>query len=141
MEINREWKTKSGKQVKVIGNLITEKNINADGQNIEVKTCEINLNVTVDGKRMGGFISKLPSQTVKDGITYTHRIGNMALTIDKVEIINNVRAELEATPEWVAKQAQIEKGKKELAEYETEQIKNGLCPICGSYCYGDCTAN
>ena len=22
----------------------------------------------------------------------------------------------------------------------TEQLKNGLCPKCGTYCYGDCTA-
>jgi len=34
-----------------------------------------------------------------------------------------------------------EKEEQELAEYEERMANSGLCPKCGTWCYGDCEAN
>jgi hypothetical protein len=34
-----------------------------------------------------------------------------------------------------------EKEEQELAEYEEWMANSGLCPKCGTWCYGDCEAN
>ena len=37
-------------------------------------------------------------------------------------------------------QKEIEQMKKDYINHK-KQIKNGLCSLCGTFCYGDCTAN
>ncbi|BFH14960.1 hypothetical protein WJ0W_000891 [Paenibacillus melissococcoides] len=39
-----------------------------------------------------------------------------------------------------AKAAKIESARKRAEQKRKEEIKNGMCPRCSSYCYGDCTA-
>lgn len=48
-------------------------------------------------------------------------------------------AEIKAAEE--ARETQREALDKAAAERYAKQIKNGLCPKCGTYCYGDCEAN
>lgn len=35
---------------------------------------------------------------------------------------------------------EIERNQRELAEMDARRARNGLCPICGTYCHGDCEA-
>lgn len=41
----------------------------------------------------------------------------------------------------IAKEAQQKQLDLREGERYAQQIKNGLCPICGTYCHGDCQAN
>ena len=62
------------------------------------------------------------------------------------ELLTSARQVLE-TARQAAEKAEIEKEK--IAEEQAkindaeyaQQLKNGLCPKCGTYCYGDCQAN
>lgn len=61
------------------------------------------------------------------------------LTKSKTDEIEKLRAELKLHPDWIKKQAKRAKNIAEIKKYE--KINAGLCPICGSRCYGDCEAN
>lgn len=39
------------------------------------------------------------------------------------------------------KEQKIKNAQKEIEEYKESSAKNGLCPKCHTYCYGDCEAN
>jgi hypothetical protein len=106
------WTTQSGKLVAVTGKLITESTNYADGYNIVTSCCKILIDVNVQGYGSQGNVvrkvSGLPSG-------YTHKVGNLALTSDQAQIIANIIAELETTPEWQAKQAKIARNQAEIA--------------------------
>ena len=40
----------------------------------------------------------------------------------------------------VTKQKISDETERKASEMYTRQLKNGLCPKCGTYCYGDCEA-
>ena len=140
-EIVKTWNTKSGKLVIVTGRLSTERTVNLDGHIDTIPECEIYINVNVQGHGdQGGWVREIKPVTV-DGIIYTHKVGDMALTPDKAELINSVRLALESLPEWQDKQAQIDANEKAEAEIWAERKANGYCFKCHSYCDGDCEAN
>jgi len=119
-EISKTWKTPTGKTATVTGKLITEKNVYADGYNLTVPTCEIYVNVTVEGHGdQGGNVREMTAaEKSKAPAIYTHVVGKMALTTEAAQLINSVRDELEALPEWQELQARIAKNRIAVAEYE-----------------------
>ena len=117
--ITKSYETPSGINVKVKGELVLEKVVNLDGQLDTVPACEIRLTVFANGKTQGGIIDELTEhQKATQAVGCTHRVGLLPLMPEHVEIIRNVRKELERHPAWVAKQALIAKNRAEIAEYE-----------------------
>jgi hypothetical protein len=137
----------------------------ADGYNVDLgkkSYSNTEINVFVDGKfyknsstpsivSEPSFSAKTVKQ-VKDlgGVAL---MANHTLVINQIQFDNIMAAVAEATAEAsqdseyvVAKAVEdAEKAAKEanLKESEkryAEQVKNGLCPKCGTYCYGDCTS-
>ena len=137
IEIKKSWTTQSGKSVEVIGKLITEKEIWLDGNTDTVPTCEMDVTVSVDGMPQFGSIRKLGSNE-KAPAGFTHVIGRLALTPEKVAIIESVKADLESNPIWVEHQAQIEANLKAMAEINrSRQSHPGWSEKTQSYSYGD----
>lgn len=140
-EIVKTWKTVSGLEVIVTGKLITEKTNYSDGYNITVDTCEIEIDVKVGGKSQGSWVREMSTPQIdalkaKGYTQFSHMVGKLVLTPEQVGIIQSVREELEATPEWQKKQAIIAKN-----EAYTNNKMVGWCDKCQSYCFGDCEAN
>jgi hypothetical protein len=43
-------------------------------------------------------------------------------------------------PKPTPSREEIERNQREVAEMDVRQARNGPCPKCGTYCYGDCEA-
>lgn len=43
-------------------------------------------------------------------------------------------------PEPKPSREEIERNQREIAEMDARRARNGFCPKCGTYCYGDCEA-
>ena len=153
------WVSASGAKVEItveVSKSVENEVAYADGANIEIGT-ETNESKTItiiaNGKTVVSSygdpqISTRPEQ-IKLG--YAH-IGKVYFDQAKYEMIMGevAAAELEATDEVFTATKNVEKqvekqietelvAKEELADAEyAKQIKNGLCPKCGTYCYGDC---
>lgn len=80
------------------------------------------------------------------------RVANVYLTEENynkvMALIAEIEAELETTEEFetvkaqeVAKEARKEAAYTAEAEAYERDIKNGMCPKCGTWCYGDCEAH
>lgn len=80
------------------------------------------------------------------------RIGDMYFAKTSFErvmtCIAELNAEMATTPEYEDVEAEEKKAKEKAEKNEKEEqekyklaVKNGLCPTCGTYCYGDCGAN
>lgn len=133
-----EWTGKTGKPCKVVVELQTSKTHWADGDNIEVACCDLHTIAYFDGRAVGSEIIRKP--VVFGGETYPARLGGLVLTVDSLAQIDAALAEVYAAPEWQAKQALIAANRASRRDREAAEKASGLCPRCGSYCYGDCQA-
>ena len=158
------WTNSKGGQVEVTIEMTKgtqDKMINADGDMINMgqETVEsIYIEVQIDGKYTGrsynaprSIISDPAYKAIVAKGAYA-RLGDAYITEELFNLvmaaIAEANEETEETTEYVEikadevakeeKQAQAER--EEAANY-AKQIKNGLCPKCGSYCHGDCEAN
>lgn len=143
---------------------VNDKVIYADGYNIpdgrEVyENYEAKITRKIDGKRIyangkpgDGFFFRTASkyQTMPAG-AYA-RISDSYISQSVYDIAMSMIAELNAevtkTDEQIALETEEIKQTKmaeKVAEAEAreyaELIKSGMCPKCGTWCYGDCTAN
>jgi len=166
MKITRtvKWKTKAGQNVDV--EIIRTRNVEnevayADGQNIELgkKTIDrLEIVLSVDGVRRDSG-SNEPKVITKSafGRYYEElvqagayaRLGNMYISRDNYHLVMTALAEIEAELTETAEYAEVkaaeaakeaEKEANILAskkDYEAK-TRNGWCPKCESYCYGDC---
>ena len=138
----------------------------ADGYNIKTGTETYEkkeITISVDGKVMVSD-NNTPDIITKQNYSHSYtelvkkgayaRISNSYVGKESYDEIMNMIAECKAELEAVkdeeytaAKAIETEKEIAETEELETraiahaKQIKNGLCPHCGTYCYGDCQAN
>ena len=149
------WVSPSGAKIEItveVSKSVETKVAYADGANIEIGT-ETNesktITITANGKTVVSSygdpqISTRPEQ-IKLG--YAH-IGKVYFDQAKYELIMVAvaEAELEATDESFTAAQKVENqvkaelvAKEELADAEyAKKLENGLCPKCGTYCYGDC---
>ena len=137
-----EFKTSKGAQVIVTAKLILSKTHYADGDNITVDCCEMDLvKATIDGfpEQMGYY--KLATPVDHESGRLYAAIGKLGLTTKNMILVESAIDRLKQHPAWIAKQARIEKNRKEIEEMEAQRDANGYCHKCGSYCYGDCEAN
>ena len=78
---------------------------------------------------------------VENGKTVGHRAGGgftklTEITQEQADMLIAENARLSEI-----QKAAREKDEQELAEYEERLANSGLCPKCGTWCYGDCEAN
>jgi hypothetical protein len=131
----------------------------ADGYNIKVgvKTYDsTEIAVSIDGKSVARS-SYAPSPITKlltmdyDKLTAQGvyaKIERVYIKQDLYDVIMAALAEIEtelADADYdavksaeIAKQTKIDDAYRESAKRHAEDIKNGMCPKCGSWCYGDC---
>jgi predicted DNA binding protein len=161
------WISSNGKtvEVKIERNKKVEDNISyADGWNINLgkKTVDLlKIEVYMDGKYITYALhaphvidknSYFKSyQELRDKGAYA-RLGNVYIGEENYNLVmaalTEIEAELTEAPEFEevkaqeeAREAQKEAAfEAEITEYQRE-LKNGLCPKCGTYCYGDCEAH
>lgn len=109
------WTTGTGKEAKVTVALKTEKTIWADGDNVTVACCEMDITAEVDG--LGCIGTGRPMKiTPQQGCIA--KIGKLGISAENLNRINAAIAEVEATPEWIAKVARIAQAEKEGREYD-----------------------
>lgn len=104
------------------------------------------------GKPGGFAFFKTADQFTKLPAGAHARIGDAYISKEIYDIAMVMISELDAEVSRTDEQVEIEHAEVlrtqaedrlmdlEAAEY-ARQIKNGLCPKCGTYCYGDCEAN
>jgi hypothetical protein len=112
------WTTNTGKAVKVIVGLITSKVIDADGDKVTVACCEMEIIAEIDGM---GCVGTGRPQTITPQQGYIAKIGKLGIRPENLTKINAAIAEIEATPEWVAKVARRKQAEKEGREYEAHR--------------------
>jgi hypothetical protein len=102
------WTTGAGKTAKVTVELITEKVMDADGDKITVKCCEIVVTASVDG--MGILGMGRPQSETKQGVA--GRIGKLGMVKANLDRVNAAITEIEASQEWIAKISRQDKADK-----------------------------
>lgn len=107
------WITGTGKEAKVTVALKLEKEIWID-QPATVACCEIDITAEIEG--MGIVGSGRPQKA--DHPVAVAKIGKLGINADNLARINAAIAEVEATPEWIAKVARIAQAEKEGREYD-----------------------
>lgn len=116
----------------------------------------VTMTAYMDGKQAGVASNSKNQSSVGSGTEagkkgYTNYVGQICY---KQDIANQIDAAVKdaiaeaATPEYLAavvareeKERIAEENEKEIAKEYARKIKNGLCPKCGTYCDGDCSAN
>jgi hypothetical protein len=163
---NVTWTSKNGKAIEVkieITREVRTKTANLDGQIVELGKETVDttyIEVCTDGKYLTRdfcvpqildpkFYKNYAQLTTAGAYA---RLGDTYIGKEQYEqimaVINEINANAEVTEEFkqvkvqeTAKEnAQIAADKAEAAQY-AQELKNGLCPKCGTYCYGDCEAN
>ena len=154
------WATKDGRNVKVeikLSREIQDRVAYADGWNVPLGRETVNdldLVMKIDGKHKTSDYHK-PS--VLTGRGYADMIakgayaqmGSTLIAKDKYELIMAAISELEAevtgSEEYAvvraqedAKEAQRRAKAKAADEYHATLVASGLCPRCGTWCYGNC---
>jgi hypothetical protein len=159
-----EWTTKNGKHIEVTIEVIREVEDNisyADGWNVNLgkKTVDMmTIEVKADGKHLTRsyhapnqidpsnednkeLISKGAYARLGDAYIGKEQYEMVMAAINEIDNVemddeyNQIKAE-----ETAKENAKIAAEEEAKAEYK-RQLANGLCPKCGTYCYGDCEAN
>ena len=122
---------------------------NLDGDIFETKNIAkvVSANLYIDGK----WIEKSSENFIYAIDSEKGRFGDKFITVARIteilEAIEGMHIELSKefgakTPsEIVAEKIESERQEKANDEHYEKQLKNGLCPKCGTYCYGDCESN
>jgi len=158
------WTTDRGNKITAsvtISHDVEDNNINLDGHVSNVGKITVDtlwIVVTVNGSQKCST-SAMPTIITKEWYSRDYdrlvskgiyaRVGDMYLSKDQynqiMDLINSINAEINLTPEYIATKKAEEKtdaqqklnDDQEREDYQ-RQLKNGLCPKCGTYCYGDC---
>jgi len=155
-----KWE-KNGKAIELIVKVdigTSEKTAYADGWNVSTGTESykfVNITVNLDGKYFVSYpiIEKVEDKEVvaKGGFAIIGGWFDKHLFLGEeryneiMAIIEELSVETEEYKEVKAIEMakEIEKENKEIESDKKLELlkKNGLCPRCGTFCYGDCTAN
>lgn len=120
-----KWVSQSGKNVSVEIELVLSERVWADGDEVVVNKCEINIAAEAEG--MGCIGYGRPSEPVaaaKKALPgCAGMIGKLVIMPAEMDRINAAIAELESRPEWQAKIARQKQAEKESAEYNAHRAK------------------
>lgn len=109
------WTTGTGKEAKITVALNLEKTIWADGDNVTVNCCEMDIIAEVDGLGCIGTGRPLKITPQQGCIA---KIGKLGISAENLGRINAAIAEIEATPEWIEKLRREEAAQKGEEEYD-----------------------
>jgi len=112
------WTTSKGAAAKVVVTLTTTERVNLDGYISEINKVAISIDAYLNDVDQG---SGRP-QSVNHPVAVA-KIGKMGLAQDSLDKVNAAIAEIEAAPEWVAHQAQIDRNLAECAEYDKHSAR------------------
>ena len=112
------WTTGTGKAARVEVELITSKVIDADGDKVTVACCEMEITAEIEGM---GCVGTGRPMTITPQQGCVAKIGKLGIRPENLAKINAAIAEIEATPEWVAKIARRKQAEKEGREYEAHR--------------------
>jgi hypothetical protein len=152
-----KWTSSTGKDIEAT--IITTREMRdeivyADGDSVNLGprpyTYDI-IKVTLDGKlieqssQIGLATGKAKQQGAYGMIGSKVGIADPAIYERILTAIAEAKAEAATDPDYAAYAAAQQAKETEVdnkdAERYARQVKNGLCPKCGTYCYGDCEAN
>jgi len=113
-----EWKTRNGQTLSATVELITKKTIWADGDEVDVKCCEIEIKYHLNEKYItSGRPIQAPEAGRKLGFSWV--VGKIGMTEETYELVKSAIEKVEEAPEWQAKvEAQKEADK---VDYEYAQ--------------------
>ncbi len=159
-----EWTTDDGRHIKIVVDYtksVSDDISYADGWNINhgKKTYEgVEIKLSVNGVAIFSRCAPTPitkitctdyDKLTKQGVYAT--LGDKLISKKPYDAIMSMIADAAAecaTPEFeavkaaeAAKEAAKEAAWDKLYDDQQKLIDGGLCPKCGSYCYGDCTAH
>ena len=131
MKKNHTWKTTTNKTVTVTIELITERVIGHDDfiGVLTKKCCEKRISVTVEGMgEIDGYSFSDRVQTI-NGLKYVATWGALGISSENMAAINAITAEIETSPEWIAKKDRENKSRAAEAEYQnsTAAINRAMC--------------
>ena len=133
-----KWQTTTGKKVEVTAELILTETIWADGDKVEVGCCKIEVTADVEGMGCVGAGYPIKHGAVAPAVA---RVGKLGLVEENYRRVMAAISEVEASNEWQAKIAAEKSNDRECTKNYENRIASGYCLKCGSYCYGDCSAN
>lgn len=117
-----KWTLTDGRAVTYTVELVTEREVNADGDRMTVPCCEIVERCEIPGATIIGDAVPLSTPKVQGGKTLVAVIGGkVGITADIYGQILAARAEAEATPEWQAKLVAERANAAGIAEYEAHR--------------------
>jgi len=109
-----KWQAANGKELKIIVDLVTSREINADGDKVTVDCCELNVRAYADDNCVG--YEEPVMITTHPGLVA--KIGKIGLTQANYDLIMAAIAEVKATPEWQAKMVKKAAAEKSEKEYQ-----------------------
>ena len=136
--------TKKGTKVTVTAGLRLTETIYADGDNVTVDCCEMDvISAQVEGYpgQIGYHIFTKPIFNSDTKESYYATIGKLGLNPENKQKVDNLIKEIEQHPAWVAKQTKIAKNIADIKKMEAARDASGYCRKCGGYCHGECEAN
>lgn len=138
-----EWTLGNGAKATYTIEIVREQVLDADGVKITVPCCEIRDSFDISGM---GYISssldKLPRPRMIGTKQIVASVGQkVGIDQQTYDAITAARKEVESDPEYAAKQERTANNQRKIAEQIAQERRNGLCPRCDTYCYGDCQAN
>jgi hypothetical protein len=111
------WMTGTGKQATVTVVLTTEREINCDGDKSTVACSDMSIAGEVEGMGTVGYgvSESVPANYAAQGVVAV--CGKLCIKAAEYAQVKAAIAEIEATPEWQAKIARQDAGRKAEAEY------------------------
>jgi hypothetical protein len=117
-----KWQAANGKELKIVVELVTSREINADGDKFAVDCCELHIRAYADAACVG--YEEPVKITTHPGLVA--KIGKIGLTQANYDLIMAAISEVKSTPEWQAKMAKktaAEKAEKEYQKHATTMRK------------------
>ena len=107
------WKTKSGIHARIEIMFATERSINCDGHISTRPCCDLTIVGYAGNEEMG---YEIDDHTDRPG--YSGIIGRLLIPTAQMDAINNIIADIHATPEWEQRVANIKRSKAACEEYD-----------------------
>ena len=114
-----EWKARNGQTLSATVELITSKKSFADGYNVDIDCCEIEITYRLDGKFIitGRPYPATAAVQKEQGISWSVD-GVLGMTDEIYTLVKSAIDEIEQAPEWQAKLAKSAQNEKDFIEYE-----------------------
>jgi len=108
------WTGKTGKTAHVTVALVTQRTIDADGDQVTVPCCDLEISATVDGLGCLGY----GLRRVQGNPQAAAACGKLGIPADQLVLIDAAIAQIHATPEWQAKVAREEQAERDEQAYQ-----------------------